>query len=110
LGVYLSDLTFIDEGNPDFVDDAKTVINFGKRQLISKIIDEIKRYQNESYLYPCIEPIHSFLVELPMFDNNALYAISMSYEARENNEKKIINQSITKKSTISRFFTSGKNN
>ena len=34
IGVYLTDLTMIESGNPDFVKDHPHLINFHKRQLI----------------------------------------------------------------------------
>lgn len=47
-GTYLSDLTFIDEGNPDTLPPHK-LINFSKRLLTYRAISEIQRYQNEAY-------------------------------------------------------------
>ena len=39
LGVYLSDLTFLEDGNPDF---SGNLINFDKRRRIATVINEIK--------------------------------------------------------------------
>ena len=45
LGVYLSDLTFIEDGNQDLLEmNGHKQINFGKRAMITKIIKDIKRY------------------------------------------------------------------
>jgi len=37
LGLYLRDLLFIDEGHTDFLDPAKTLINFQKRRLVGNV-------------------------------------------------------------------------
>eukprot|EP01114_Cavostelium_apophysatum_P013255 TRINITY_DN3165_c0_g1_i1.p1 TRINITY_DN3165_c0_g1~~TRINITY_DN3165_c0_g1_i1.p1 ORF type:complete len:806 (+),score=184.24 TRINITY_DN3165_c0_g1_i1:117-2534(+) len=50
LGVHLTDLVFIDEGNPDMVEDQKTkqsLINFRKREQMFGVISTIKKFQSE---------------------------------------------------------------
>lgn len=42
--MYLSDLTFIEDANPDNIG---RLINFGKRQLLSKVLLEISTYQQK---------------------------------------------------------------
>ncbi|EPY53906.1 exchange factor Cdc25p-like protein [Schizosaccharomyces cryophilus OY26] len=49
LGVFLSDLTFIDEGNPEIIDGFPHLINFSKRQRISSVVDEICYFQSVFY-------------------------------------------------------------
>lgn len=44
LGVYLRDLTFIEEGNPSYVDKTH-LINFQKMKMISAVISELQEYQ-----------------------------------------------------------------
>jgi len=46
IGVYLIDLTYMEDGNPDMIDSR---INFVKRDMISKVIQQIKQYQECSY-------------------------------------------------------------
>ncbi len=57
IGVYLTDLTFIEDGNPDFINvtDEKTqtiqlYINFEKRRKVASIIREIQMYQDVPYM------------------------------------------------------------
>lgn len=38
IGVPLSDLTFAEDGNPDFYNSSEDYINFSKREIICKII------------------------------------------------------------------------
>lgn len=47
LGMYLTDLTFIDEGNPDLIDDK--MVNFGKCVMISDVLREIQLYQQTKF-------------------------------------------------------------
>ena len=46
LGMYLTDLTFIEDGNPDKIGDLH---NFSKRTFVSNIIQEIQQYQQTPY-------------------------------------------------------------
>lgn len=43
-GVHLSDLTFIEDGNPDTIDG---LINFTKRRLVFRVISDLVRYLNQ---------------------------------------------------------------
>ena len=52
MGVYLTDLTFLMDGNPDNVDDG--LINFKKRRLIAEVIEEIHQYQVIYLLGVCL--------------------------------------------------------
>jgi len=53
LGVYLRDLTFIDEGNPDYIDD---LINFGKLLMIGEVMLDV------SSLLFCYSPLNCYLL------------------------------------------------
>jgi hypothetical protein len=46
-GVYLSDLTFIEDGNADTVHNG--LINFDKRRFLANVISEIQQYQQTPY-------------------------------------------------------------
>jgi len=49
LGVYLRDLTFIEEGNPTFLRE-NNLINYEKIQLVGQVIREVQFFQkNSSY-------------------------------------------------------------
>ena len=79
-GTFLSDLTFMEDGNPDFVKD--NLINFEKRKLIYSVIAEVARYQSQPYAFPVLEPIFTFLTELPSFSEKEMYKLSLTYEPR----------------------------
>lgn len=51
LGVYLTDLVFIQDGNPDFLKDSH-LINFGKRHKTAEVIKKIMIHQSMPYV-PC---------------------------------------------------------
>ena len=38
LGIYLSDLTFIDEGTPNFTENG--LLNFAKMRMVSRLVDQ----------------------------------------------------------------------
>ncbi|KAL9650385.1 hypothetical protein ABK040_016452 [Willaertia magna] len=52
LSMYLKDLTFINDGNPDITKDG--LINVFKRRQVSKVILEIRQYQQASFFF---EPV-----------------------------------------------------
>eukprot|EP01097_Dermamoeba_algensis_P010637 TRINITY_DN7938_c0_g1_i1.p1 TRINITY_DN7938_c0_g1~~TRINITY_DN7938_c0_g1_i1.p1 ORF type:complete len:149 (+),score=34.21 TRINITY_DN7938_c0_g1_i1:91-537(+) len=80
LGVYLTDLTFIDDGNPDKVNN---LINFKKRELTHRLLQEIQLYQQTGFDFPPIEPLNTFLAECPTSMTEAeLYDLSLILEPR----------------------------
>eukprot|EP00042_Codosiga_hollandica_P048046 m.531087 g.531087 ORF g.531087 m.531087 type:complete len:1223 (-) comp57575_c0_seq2:122-3790(-) len=78
-GMYLSDITFIEQGSPDWLPedpDAETttqqtspklskLINFGKRRLVARSTNEIQQYQLDPYDLAVEPSIQQFLLELP---------------------------------------------
>ena len=83
--MYLQDLTFIDDGNKDWMDEEKTMVNFGKRMLLADIIALVRRLQNEPYrLQPqpdCVEALLSIGGFLEEHEKTA-YAISKFIEEK----------------------------
>merc|ERR1711916_273871 len=67
LGMYLTDLTFIDDGNPDFVQSPTNakLINFYKRTLVVNVIHEVQQYQQTRYELPNNNELEAFIQELP---------------------------------------------
>ena len=82
LAVYLSDLTFAEDGNPDYIDD-KNIINFAKREIICNIIRKIQLNQHPPYNFPIVQPLHTFLQQLPYFTEKDLYDLSLLREPRQ---------------------------
>lgn len=82
LGNYLKDLTFGEDGNRDFISEDKKLINWTKRELIGKLVMEVQGFQQKAYPYPTVEPISTFLTELPHLDDNDLYDLSFVREPK----------------------------
>jgi len=82
LAVYLSDLTFIDEGNSGTSPEG--LINFDKYQLVYKVISKVQLYQADSYELKRLEPLATFLEVMPRFtDPDTVYKLSLHAEPRE---------------------------
>ena len=80
LGVYLTDLTFIGDGNPDMIDGKR--INFAKHKLCYGVIATIQAYQKVPYNLETVDAIQNFLRELPQLDEKKIYANSLECEPR----------------------------
>ncbi|EGG23398.1 leucine-rich repeat-containing protein [Cavenderia fasciculata] len=83
LGVYLTDLTFIEDGMKNTLNGRDELINFEKRRKISVVIREIKQYQQSPYNFSVEEVTCRYLKTLPSFTEKALYKASLSCEAKE---------------------------
>ena len=62
-GVYLSDLTFIAEGNPNYLHRSSEIINFSKRVRIVEILKEIASYQSIRYKFKRYDDVQAFIGE-----------------------------------------------
>ncbi|KAJ3450892.1 ras guanine nucleotide exchange factor i-related [Anaeramoeba flamelloides] len=80
LGVYLTDITFIEDGNPDYVNE--NLINFSKRRLVYDVIEEIQKFQNVFYNLHPVHQIAVFLNKFPRIEKKKLYQISQEREPR----------------------------
>lgn len=80
-GVYLTDLTFIEEGNPSSYREGE-LINFNKRQMVYKVLQEIILFQSIGYTIEPKEPIYSYLTQLPYLPEKDLYDLSSLREPR----------------------------
>eukprot|EP00727_Mastigamoeba_balamuthi_P001244 m51a1_g11116 putative ras guanine nucleotide exchange factor (1535) ;mRNA; r:94500-106068 len=84
LGTYLTDLTFMGDGNPDLVsnESGQQLINFKKRELVCGIISDLQMLQQVLCPFKPVEPLYSQLLELPQCDEASLYNISLQVEPR----------------------------
>lgn len=62
-GMYTKDLTFIQDGNPDYLPNS-TLINFHKRQLLADVLREITVFQSARYNFFDVPAISVFLETL----------------------------------------------
>jgi hypothetical protein len=86
-GVYLKDLTFIEDGNPDTL---AGLINFSKRMLLYKAIADMQQYQLKPYPFLADPEIANLIHGMPKFDENELYSISLEREPRGADKSSII--------------------
>jgi hypothetical protein len=96
LGVYLTDLTFLELGNPDFLPDSH-FINYEKRRKVYQLIKEIQKYQHSPFTLTAIPQIQEFLKKIgetkgapvgweesnPIMTEEELYQKSQLYEPKE---------------------------
>ena len=89
LGMYLTDLTFIEDGNND--ETADGLLNFVKRRYYANVLLEVSRYQQMSYTLEPDHPHHEYLErcmaraqqEIP--EENVAYQQSLVCEPRGSN-------------------------
>ncbi|KAJ3439061.1 guanine nucleotide exchange factor [Anaeramoeba flamelloides] len=82
LGVYLTDLTFIEHGNKDNTENH--LINFKKQTKISKIIMKIRKFQEIPFEIRLVHQLLKFFREIESDkDEDQLYHLSLEYEPRE---------------------------
>lgn len=81
LGVFLKDLTFLEIGNPKYLDDDKKLLNFDKLRMISHVISELVTFQNIPYQFTPSPTIQKLLKQIVTpFDEDQLYNISRILE------------------------------
>ncbi|KAG8908432.1 hypothetical protein FRB99_006637 [Tulasnella sp. 403] len=91
LGVYLTVLTFIQDGNKDLLAKEGNLINFNKRQKAAEVIREIKKYQSRPYNLKEIPQVQEWLeTSLNALENAPdFWEISMAMEPREREDEKM---------------------
>ncbi|KAG2377790.1 hypothetical protein C9374_008875 [Naegleria lovaniensis] len=89
LGIYLTDLTFIEDGNPDMIKHSKTnrmLINYKKRQLVANQIAEVMQYKNPPYniqhVHQIQELLRNTLHNHQIIDDKVLHTKSVQVEPR----------------------------
>ncbi|KAK9472304.1 ras guanine nucleotide exchange factor domain-containing protein [Dipodascopsis tothii] len=90
-GVYLTDLTFIEDGNTDMVVDQPNMINFSKRTKSAAVIRAIQQYQSVPYALKLVPELQTFIQQsfarAPAIDE--MYDLSLNMEPRERDDEKI---------------------
>jgi len=87
LGVFLTDLTFIEEGN---VDKLGNLVNFKKRLYVYNVLNEIQTYQKVPYDFEEDETILMCIENLQAVDNDALYKMSLEREGRNQQKHELV--------------------
>ncbi|RDB17922.1 Cell division control protein 25 [Hypsizygus marmoreus] len=93
IGVFLSTLQFIQDGNPDNLPGG--LINFRKRQKASEVINDIKRWQAQPFNFVTIPIVQTYIEEsLNQFNDTRassehFWALSLEREPREREDEKM---------------------
>uniref|UniRef100_A0A3Q3W7E6 Uncharacterized protein n=1 Tax=Mola mola TaxID=94237 RepID=A0A3Q3W7E6_MOLML len=81
LGMYLTDLAFIEEGTPNFTEEG--LVNFSKMRMICHIIREIRQFQQAPYRIEHQPKVTQFLLDKTLvMDEDTLYELSLNIEPR----------------------------
>lgn len=81
LGMYLSDLSFLEEGTPSLADDG--LLNFSKLRMIAHVVQEIRRFQQTPYKIDFHPRVANYLLDTSLLLNeDELYTRSLEIEPR----------------------------
>ncbi|XP_075391885.1 ras-specific guanine nucleotide-releasing factor 1 [Tenrec ecaudatus] len=81
LGMYLTDLAFIEEGTPNYTEDG--LVNFSKMRMISHIIREIRQFQQTAYKIEHQAKVTQYLLDQTfVMDEESLYESSLRIEPK----------------------------
>ncbi|RDW56663.1 hypothetical protein BP6252_14049 [Coleophoma cylindrospora] len=87
-GVYLTDLTFIEDGMPSFKKSG--LINFAKRAKTAEVIFDMQQYQNVPYVLQPVAELQEYILSNMQAagDVHEMYDRSLEVEPREREEEK----------------------
>ncbi|XP_065070350.1 uncharacterized protein LOC135695275 isoform X1 [Rhopilema esculentum] len=77
-GLYLKDLTFITDGNPDYLTNG--LINLNKRRQVYLLLDEIHRFQKKKYNFQKVPEVRDYLYNRPNIPEEQLHKMSREIE------------------------------
>ena len=81
IGVFLTDLTFLEDGNPDRV---QGLVNFDKLRRVTDTISAVQQYQNDVYAFKEVPQLQEYLANMPdPMDDQEAYERSIEIEPRE---------------------------
>lgn len=89
-GVYLTDLTFIEDGIPSVI-KRTDLINFAKRAKTADVIRDIQQYQNVPYVLKPVPDLQDYMLSNMQAagDVHEMYDKSLQVEPREREDEKI---------------------
>jgi len=91
LGVFLTDLTFIEDGNRDYLittDGRTDIINFEKMRKVATVIEKIRIYQPVPYNFEKVPVIYDFIQHnLPHIEDTNAFELSRQIEPKEDVKK-----------------------
>ena len=89
VGLALKDLTFIEDGNENFLDPAKQVINWQKMSMIASVFRDVQRFQQSPYDFDVKPHLnqHFRTGRCIVTDDTELYNLSFMCQARQQKTK-----------------------
>ena len=78
--MFLSDLTFIEDGNPNIIDG---LINFRKRLRVHDVLKKIDVLQNTPYNLTPVVQIKDYIKTFPVMKETEVYEQSLLREPRD---------------------------
>ncbi|OTB04960.1 hypothetical protein M426DRAFT_73105 [Hypoxylon sp. CI-4A] len=90
-GVYLTDLTFIEDGIPSIIKKTN-LINFAKRAKTAEVIRDIQQYQASPYSLQPVPELQDYILSNMQAagDVHEMYDKSLTVEPREREDEKIV--------------------
>jgi len=85
IGLYLTDLTFIEEGNPKYLNNK---INFVRCRRFAEVIRDMQTYQNTRYALNPFPELQELLKSVTYLSEEDMYQQSLVVEARQKTKKK----------------------
>ncbi|MDP2437706.1 MAG: guanine nucleotide exchange factor [archaeon] len=86
VGVYLTDLTFIEDGNPNIL--ASGHINFNKRVVVAGVISQILAFKQRAYQLKLVPGFHKFVGAIQGYSEEDAFTKSLQLEPRSVRSKK----------------------
>ncbi|KAL5502442.1 hypothetical protein EMCRGX_G009216 [Ephydatia muelleri] len=80
IGVFLKDLTFICDGNPDYL--RGRLINVHKRRQVYSKVEEIKRLQRDAYNFQPVLELQNYFTQYRLTPDDELHSLSHELEPK----------------------------
>ena len=82
LGMFLQDLYFIQDGNPDVYKKKPGIVNFTKHHQTASMILQVQRFQRVPYVFSEVSWIKAVVTQVCDLDDEGLYQLSLRREPR----------------------------
>eukprot|EP01104_Vermistella_antarctica_P007229 TRINITY_DN1798_c0_g3_i1.p1 TRINITY_DN1798_c0_g3~~TRINITY_DN1798_c0_g3_i1.p1 ORF type:complete len:937 (-),score=181.60 TRINITY_DN1798_c0_g3_i1:190-3000(-) len=101
LGMYLTDLTFVEDGNPAVVGG---LINFGKFRMVNDTILQVIQFQNVCYNLKLVPKFQQFIDTRQLLGEDDMYKLSISAEPRGKTKKEILALEAEREKEMKRLY------
>lgn len=83
LALIVKDLTFIEDGNPDYKDEKSKLLNCEKIFMLGKIVSRVRQIQNVYYQLAWVEVVHAYIDAVKLMSDDAMDEASKRLERKE---------------------------